>query len=360
MKEIGLFCSGYSAPEGNDILSVRVSEKGEIKTVAGIRQGNNPSFCLMHGNRLYSVSELEGEAFICACETNWMKEQAAVDGGETPMRETGKIRVPGGFLCHLYEGEKALYGSSYETGDFFAVDYDLTNVLWHRPPGVVSRQEQEADENGGPNAGRQDCAHAHWTVEWDGILYLADLGCDRIYRYRMQDGLPEEELEPLCLEKGAGPRQVLPIGERDRILSVQELDSTLRLWKRQPRQDMGEGAAVSDTGNPAMICVQKVRTTAAEGVNYPGTICMADERTVLVCNRGANTVSAFRLEEELTYIGEWPTGNWPRYITKIPGTNLIVNACNEEGVLVVFAWAQGRLEEKGRIVLHGASCTGHW
>lgn len=350
-----LICSGYSAPEGNDILAVRVNEKGETEISGGIRQGDNPSFCLIHGDSLYSVSEREGEAFIYTRAIGRTGMRESPDGSGAPETGEKRMRVPGGELCHLYAGDRALYGSCYGTGDFFAVDYDLTEILWHRKPENSARMSGPADSRAGKDRERQASPHAHWTTERDGILYLSDLGSDRIYRYRMQDGLPGEELEALCLDNGAGPRQVLPVGGKDRILSVQELDGTLCLWERRTE----EADAMPDTGDRLrMDCVQKVRTTAFEGENYPGTICMADESTVLVCNRGANTVAAFSLEdEELVFIGEWPTGKWPRYICKIPGTNLFANACNEEGVVVIFTWRGGTLQKAGGIVLHGASCA---
>lgn len=63
---------------------------------------------------------------------------------------------------------------------------------------------------------------------------------------------------------------------------------------------------------------------------------MADEKTVIVCNRGANTLSAFSTDGKLRYLGEWATGNWPRHLLQIPGTDLIVNACNKEGALIIL------------------------
>lgn len=79
------------------------------------------------------------------------------------------------------------------------MDYDLEKIRWHRSPGagVIDAQTEKI------------CPHAHWVSEQDNILYLADLGCDRIYRYELKDGLPEKELEALVLPTGEGPRQLL-------------------------------------------------------------------------------------------------------------------------------------------------------
>ena len=99
------------------------------------------------------------------------------------------------------------------------------------------------------------------------------------------------------------------------------------------------------------------KTSRFDGTNYPGTICMADEKTVIVCNRGANTLSAFSTDGKLRYLGEWATGSWPRHLLQIPGTDLIVNACNKEGALIIFAWNGKELIRKDEIILPGASCA---
>lgn len=208
------------------------------------------------------------------------------------------------------------------------MDYDLEKIRWHRSPGagVIDAQTEKI------------CPHAHWVSEQDNILYLADLGCDRIYRYELKDGLPEKELEALVLPTGEGPRQLLPEKKSGKLLSAQELGGTLRRW---------------ENGG----CSECVKTSRFDGTNYPGTICMADEKTVIVCNRGANTLSAFSTDGKLRYLGEWATGNWPRHLLQIPGTDLIVNACNKEGTLVIFAWNGKELIRKDEIILPGASCA---
>ena len=137
---------------------------------------------------------------------------------------------------------------------------------------------------------------------------------------------------------GEGPRQLLPEKESGKLLSAQELGGTLRRW---------------ENGG----CSECVKTSRFDGTNYPGTICMADEKTVIVCNRGANTLSAFSTDGKLRYLGEWATGNWPRHLLQIPGTDLIVNACNKEGTLVIFAWNGKELIRKDEIILPGASCA---
>ena len=344
MKNYMLACGGYSAEGKDDLLIVKVNEYGEYAITHSCRQGENPSFCIRKGDYLYTVEEVDKSAAIRA----WK-----IDGDR--LEETGmRIQVPGAALCHLCVGGKALFGSSYLTGDYFAVDYELKELLWHRKPIPYSN----------PENARQECPHAHWAAVWGEQLVLADLGSDRIWRYRMEEGMPVEELPALELEKGAGPRQPMPLEEKSSnqpagtadcstagddhrnsvyLFSVQELDSTLCLWKK-------DGETVS--------CVDKIRTTAKDCDNFPGTMCMADENTVLICNRGANTLSAVRADgDTLTLIGEWETANWPRHLMRVADSNLFVNSCNEAGKAVIFAWEQEKLVKKGEIDLPGASCA---
>ena len=88
-------------------------------------------------------------------------------------------------------------------------------------------------------------------------------------------------------------------------------------------------------------------------------VILQDPEISIVCETmgGANTLSAFSTDGKLRYLGEWATGNWPRHLLQIPGTDLIVNACNKEGTLVIFAWNGKELIRKDEIILPGASCA---
>lgn len=66
----------------------------------------------------------------------------------------------------------------------------------------------------------------------DNILYLADLGCDRIYRYELKDGLPEKELEALVLPTGEGPRQLLPRKNPESCSALRSWEARAPLEKR--------------------------------------------------------------------------------------------------------------------------------
>ena len=102
-QKIMLLCSGYGAETGSDLLAVKLfenTETGEVHTeiTGGIRQGDSPSFSLLHGGFLYTVAELVGEkhAYI-------YQYRLSEDGIPVP---TGKKILPSvcrekGIVCEL-------------------------------------------------------------------------------------------------------------------------------------------------------------------------------------------------------------------------------------------------------------------
>ena len=172
MKEWTLLCSGYSG-EGEDMLLTRLTEEGDLLRTGGDRHGKNPSFCCSADKLVYAVSELPDGAAVDSYER-----------GKGEIRHLGRIELPGRRgLCHLAAIGGVLYGSCYESGHFFALDLELTRVLWEYLPEGTPR--------------------AHWAQEMDGVLYLADLGNDRVYRFSLENGLPERR-SPSGFPRAAG------------------------------------------------------------------------------------------------------------------------------------------------------------
>ena len=298
--------SGYSGPD-NDMRIAEVTEAGRIRGTAGLRHGENPSFCCRLGARVYAVAEMPRGASVTAY---------ALEGDV--LRFLRRMELPGRRgLCHLMAVDGALYGSCYESGHYFALDTELSRVLWEFLPDGTPR--------------------AHWVQDMEGMLYLADLGNDRIYRYPLQDGLPYGKPEVLCLPAGSGPRQPLALWDGD-FAVVCELDGMLRFF----REDGTCCASLPASGTP--------------GANAPGGACRMGD-TVFVGNRGPNTVSAFRLTPEgAVRAGEWPTGNWPRHLAGL-GKELLLAACSREDAVWLYRWDGVSLVKQDALPLEQASCV---
>ena len=256
-------------PEGEGVGLVERLRGGE-----GLRHGENPSFCCWMDGRVYAVAELPQGASVTAY---------ALEGDA--LRPLGRMELPGRRgLCHLAAVDGVLYGSCYESGHYFALDAELSRVLWEYLPGGTPR--------------------AHWAQEAGGLLYLADLGNDRVYGFAV----------------------------------VCELDGMLRFF----REDGTCCAALPASGTP--------------GPNAPGGACRMGD-TLFVGNRGPNTVSAFRLTPSgATFAGEWPAGNWPRHLACL-GEGLLLAACSRDDAVWSYRWDGRNLTRQDVLPLHQASCV---
>lgn len=221
-------------------------------------------------------------------------------------------------LCHLAAVDGVLYGSCYESGHYFALDAELSRVLWEYLPGGTPR--------------------AHWAQEAGGLLYLADLGNDRVYRYALQNGLPHGEVETLCLPAGSGPRQPLPLPQGG-FAVVCELDGACCAFS-------GRTAPAAPRSPPA----------ACRGPTPPGAPAGWATRFSWGTG-GPNTVSAFRLTPSgATFAGEWPAGNWPRHLACL-GEGLLLAACSRDDAVWSYRWDGRNLTRQDVLPLHQASCV---
>lgn len=309
MKKSLILISGYGAPGEEDIALYRIEEEGRAEKVYGMCHGHGPSFCCRGGSGwIYAASERADGADITAYELQ----------GER-LKAVAKLAVPGRGLCHLHACGQVLYGSCYESGDFFAVDGKLTEILW-----TFSRRN----------------AHAHWAHTAGNSLYLADLGNDCLYRCRLHEGLAEGETEILGQPRGSGPRQILTLKDGN-LACVNELDGMLRVL-----DTTGEIKAAEPAGGEADV------------QNWPGGACMDRKGRLYVCNRGPNTLSAWQWDGVcLSKEKEWGTGDWPRHIAVLSGTGHVAAACMRSHEVIGYDCRSEIPGEAFRLPLAGASCV---
>ena len=156
----------------------------------------------------------------------------------------------------------------------------------------------------------------------------------------LSGGLPQGEPQIFHQPEGSGPRQILTL-EGGRLASVNELDGTVRILT----EDGGVRAAVQASDVP-------------EPRNWPGGACLDERGMLYVCNRGPNTLSAWRYSGEiLTPVWEIPTGDWPRHVAALPGTGLVLAACTRGGEVCGYAAGKDSPREVFRLPLAGASCV---
>ena len=309
MKKSLILVSGYGAPGEEDIALYRVEAEGRGEKVYGMCHGQRPSFCCRGGTGwIYAASEREDGGDITAYELQGEK-----------LKPAARLAVPGRGLCHLHAWGEVLFGSCYESGDFFAVDAKLTKILW-----TFSRKD----------------AHAHWAYTAENVLYLADLGNDCLYQYGLHKGVPEGEAAYLRQPHGSGPRQVLML-EDGSLACVNELNGTVSILGTDGEKKAAEPAS-------GMTAVS----------NWPGGACLDREGTLYVCNRGPNTLAAWQWDgRRLSRRAEWGTGDWPRHIAVLSGTGHVAAACMRSHEVIGYDCRRDIPREVFRLPLAGASCV---
>ncbi|NLG24899.1 MAG: lactonase family protein [Clostridiales bacterium] len=312
--------SGYgNGTSEHDIQLLELCRDGAMARLTGVCQGDCPSFLCLAGDTLYALSELPEHARVTAYH---------LDAGARTLTRLAALDAPGSALCHIAAAGSAVYGACFGSGDCFALDGGLTRLLWRRAPQADARTQPRA----------------HWCAPdpWGDALYWADLGADEVRVDTLRGGLPGGGETRIPLPAGSGPRQVVPLGP-GHIAVVCEHDASVRLLRAR------DGRWAEEQVLTASAC--------AEPRNYPGGAARLPDGSLLVANRGPNTIALLRRgEHAYEPAGEWEVGgDWPRHIA-CQG-DYVLAACQNSGQIRSFAWDGGRLRPLGAYALPRAACV---
>lgn len=226
---------------------------------------------------------------------------------------------------------KRLYVVNYTVGeggpDRSLVVYDILEDGRLSPPlGSVAHQ------GSGPDAARQERAHAHSVTEipHGGLVIVADLGMDALVTYRIgPDGVPER-LQVTRTRPGSGPRHVALHPGGDFVFVTNELDSTVSAHAF----DATSGALREIDRHPA------VPKEALEGNHCSDIQISPDGRYLYGANRGHDSIAIFAVERHdgrLTPVGHAPCGGrTPRHMQLTPsGRFLLVANQNSDRISVL-------------------------
>ncbi len=322
---------GWVSPRGGEQWPSMTTAPADIRTL--LVGGYTPPMGTGHGIRLIVhdlvratlhdhglVAVTESPSFLVSAPAGLVSAPA---GGvvyavnETDAGRVSAFRVTGaGAHCDLEQfsvqstgGAHPCHLAVHQRLRLLAVaNYTSGSVSIH-PLGADGRIEPltqliELTGGGGPDAERQEGPHAHQVTFFDldaaGVgLAVADLGSDRVWRYRHEDGR-FASLPLLELPAGSGTRQLLVVGGRALVLG--ELDGSL---------------AVADwTDNPRLLSV---------GPGHAGTLPDPSLAAALLpgprpelfyaTHRGGDIVSLLRLDgDSVVPVADFDAaGRWPRH-----------------------------------------------
>jgi 6-phosphogluconolactonase len=310
-----------------------------VQTVPGV---DNPSFLALHpdGRTLYAVNE-SGEG-----DPGPGVSAFAVDPAHSTLTPINRQPSHGTSPCYVSlnpEGSHVLV-ANYGNG--------IVSVYPVGQDGALGEASHVVQHEGQSTHTRQQGPHAHSVLMDPGGRYVlsADLGCDRVFVYRLESGrLVPNDVPFAQVSSGAGPRHIAFHPSGRYVFVNNEIDSTLSAFAYEA--DRGALRCVDTRSTlPDSVSIESVRNSTAQVAAHP------NGRFVYVSNRGHDSIAIFRVDAErgkLTPLGHESTqGKTPRNFTLDPSGAYLL-AANQNGNNIVSFRVDaesGRLQPTGQSV----------
>jgi len=311
-----LFVGTYTDGNSEGIYSYTFNaESGQLtnKTVAAAT--DNPSFLKISPNNeyLYAVNEtniFEGE--------NGSVTAFKIDDGQ--LKALNTVSSFGAHPCHIgISDDGAMVAvSNYTGGNLSVFKTDVNGNL--KTPQVIDHTQLDSTK----------ISHVHSALFSKGKLFVADLGLDMLSIYPFLDrGVDAAEAEFLPFPEKAGPRHFV-FGREDSMLYViNELNSTIAVFKR------------TDEGAFNLLETKSTLADDFEGDSYCADIRLSSDGKFLYgSNRGENTIVIFAVDQttgKISLIGrEDVRGDWPRNFNIDPSGSFLLVANQRSNNITVY------------------------
>ena len=272
MSSYLIWIGSYASPEQEGLLRCRFSPETGFAVESVYKGLLNPSFLLEHPDHpvLYTVEETDDGA-VCA----WREEADR-------LVLLGRVPTGGASPCHLSLSADGrwLYCANYMGGSAACIRLD--------GEGIPAERTDLAQHTGkGPNAQRQETAHAHCVYPFGGRIGVCDLGEDRIYLYENEGGRLREQAR-LTAAPGSGPRHLAAHPRYPGCLyCVTELTGDVLTWK-----EAAPGRFEQQGGRATLPPAYSGENTAA-AIRFT-----EDGGWLLVSHRGADVIAAMRMQPD--------------------------------------------------------------
>jgi 6-phosphogluconolactonase (cycloisomerase 2 family) len=290
---------------------------------------------IAEGNgKIYALRSLDNSSSLCVFDAKILGDDEffCVTDDVAPKALT-EVTTPGKHSCHIVLLERQAVVADYTSGTLTL--YELDGQGLPQPNPTVVKYEGK-----GPHPKRQLSPHIHSsTLSPDGkTLLVADLGCDRLIRYNVENGrlvLPEAEI--IALPAGSGPRHCAFAPEGDYLYVVTELTDEVMTFRTSDYKLLNR--YVLNAGNP-------------EGGAH--IVVSADGKYLYASSRVSRTSKASsqpipdgiaiykRLADgKLKQLHYQPTGAHPRHFAvSSDGTKLVV-ACRDSNSVETYTLKGG-------------------
>ncbi|RYY02361.1 MAG: lactonase family protein [Gammaproteobacteria bacterium] len=333
-ETVKVVASGYTDTGGEGVYGLTFdTATNKFGPIQLLTKTNNPSFGLHNKNVWYFVDE-DKEGQLLSFSQN--------EKGELNLLQ--KSSVSGKWPCYISVRKDGKYVAvaNYGSGNIAVFELDEKGV----PKGKPQLKQHEGK---GPNAERQESAHAHWAG-WSQLndankttgIYAIDLGVDKIFWYPQDSkGTLAEGQVAYKAAPGDGPRHLAIHPQKPWVYVLNELGNTLSVTQQDTKGHLTEIQKVS-----ALPADFKGKSTAAH------IVISADGKHLYTSNRGdLNSISVFNIADDgkVTLAQNISSqGKLPRFFLLLEDAKKMLVANQDSNNLVVLnILANGQLEYSG-------------
>lgn len=314
-----IYFGTYTKHKSEGIYSADFDDQtGKLSNLEVLVKENNPTYlAFAQDGSLYAVGATEAGGGIAAYSAKGKLLNHVVEEGAP--------------LCYVSVDEERglVYGANYHKGQVL--------VYKRQADGSLALADKVSHVGTGPHE-NQTSAHAHYAdLTPDKYLVSCDLGCDKVFSYKVDvDG----QLEPLSVYQsaaGAGPRHLAFHPTAKIAYLMCELNSTVEVL-------------IYD-GLGQFELMQTISTLPNDHTGFNGTAAIrvsSDGKFLYTSNRGHDSIAVFKIlgdaSLELVEIVS-SLGNTPRDFILSPDNEFLIVAHQDSDNISVFA----RDSESGKL-----------
>lgn len=323
LKNQKLFVGTFTSEGAEGIYLCDFGPDGSLQLEKTFKAVDNPSFLKVSPDRkfLYSVNRT-----AAAVEPSGGYVTSYRIDADGALHFLNKQKSNGSGPCHIDVSPDGKFVAIATYGSGTTSLYPVNNDGSLSPASTVIK-----NTGSGADESRQAEPHAHSIKfsPWNDQVFSADLGTDQVNIYRLKNKalLPAEQ-DSVEVAPGAGPRHFDFHPAKKIIYIINELNSTITAIHLK---------------NGEWSKFQTISTLPADfnGESYCADIHVSPDGGYLYgSNRGHNSISVFKIEEEsgeLSLLETVPVeGDWPRNFTLSPDGKFMLVANQRSHSITVF------------------------
>lgn len=319
-------------------------ETGKLTEPELAAEIDGPGFLAMHpdGHHLYAVGSLESKPCVAAYAIEKKK-------GKSTLSFAGMLEIGDGGAAHVSVDQTGttLLTAQYGGGSVAAF---LLNK-----DGTLQKRTALIDHEGGSGVvkGRQDKPHAHWSgfSPDNRFAFVPDLGMDKVVIYKVDTNTGAIETHGFGkVPAGGGPRHMKFHPNGKWVFVLNELSLSVTVFDYDAANGTMTPKQTIPTVPKTMLSKELFKSASEIRVHPSG-------RFVYSANRGHDTVTAFRVNQETGELSvielENVRGATPRNINLDPSGKWLIAAGQDSHTLASFSVNQ----ETGELTYNRSNVT---